>query len=857
MMNRSLYRFRIFALALILCLTAGGLSAQTQKKGTGTKAPVKKTAPGQQGKKSTPGDQNPSRKNASSIPADKLDAYREQAIQMVKFYENTLNFLADKNNTVKEKETIINESYLKFFWDDKVQIEDDLDPKRLVPLYKDVQAYLSDVDFFFKRARFTYQVQDVNVMTNIDQKTFFTVTANRNLAGVTVNNDSINNNQVRYFELNYDDSKQELMIVSIYTTKLNEKDDLRNWWNGLPSAWKLLLGKDQIVQDGVPLGHVSTFNDTTAVVDSMPVKLVDSRIYGLLVKIIDTRELDLSGNTAITTLDPLAKLSSLTSLNLSGTGISDLMPLRNLNALSALNCAGTQVATLEPLKYCSHIKQVDLSKTPLADPASLAWFPALQTVNISNTAVTGIGPLKDLNQITELRINNTGITDLSPLAGLTAIQILDFSNTPVSDIGVLKNLTALQKVYFNHSKVATLDPLNELTTLTAVYCDNTLIKKTAAIDFMLAHRGLVVIFDTDELTSWWNTMSADWKKVFSYYAKMDAPPTKEQLHALMTIDSINISGRMSIESLQPLSLIALLQTLNCSNTSVNSFAPLSALSALKLIDAHNSKVSSLQGLGKMQKLETLLLDNSEVKDLSPVSGLPALKLIEADNTGITTEQGMAFNEKNPGCVLIYRTFENTDWWKGLSEAWKNAILAQTGFKGDPDKFQLEEIANLEKLTIDQNTQIVTVQPALYLTKLKEFRFSDTRVTSLEPLSRMTWVKSLRFPKNPIIDLTPLSRLTQLTELDCENTQVENLQPIMNLQGLEILRISGTPVKNLKYIAGLRNLRVLDMYNTKINNIDILDPFQKLESLKIFNTKISQKKVDAFKVKHPGCEVIFY
>ena len=167
-----------------------------------------------------------------ALPSDKIDPLREQATGLVKFFESTLNFLADKSNTVQDKQVIINESYLKFFWDSEVQIEDDLD-KHLVPLYKDVQAYLTDVDFFFKQAKFTYNVQDLSVMTNELGNTFFKVTCNRNITGINLNGDNVNNNQVRYIEINYDESKQQLKIVSIYTTKLNEKDDLRHWWNGL------------------------------------------------------------------------------------------------------------------------------------------------------------------------------------------------------------------------------------------------------------------------------------------------------------------------------------------------------------------------------------------------------------------------------------------------------------------------------------------------------------------------------------------------------------------------------------------------------------------------------------------------
>ena len=242
--------FRAALLIMLAATCSLSLPAQT-KPGTkpGTKTGQKKPATAAQKPK-------PAESKASSIPAEQMEMYRQAADQMVRFYENTLNFLGSKANPVKEKEIIINESYLKFFWNDKVQIEDDLDDKRLVPLYKDVQAYLSDVDFFFKRAHFTYQVQDVSVKTNIDQQTYFFVTTNRNLSGINVDGDSVNSNKVRYFEINFDDSKQELKIVSIYTTKLNEKEDLRNWWNGLSPEWKDIYGKDLILQEGLPLSKV-------------------------------------------------------------------------------------------------------------------------------------------------------------------------------------------------------------------------------------------------------------------------------------------------------------------------------------------------------------------------------------------------------------------------------------------------------------------------------------------------------------------------------------------------------------------------------------------------------------------------
>lgn len=841
---------RLVFLVLLTLAVCGPLPAQTRNK-NGTGGQKKPAAANQKAKVQEP----PSK--ASSIPAEQMDVYRQQAEQIVKFYENTLNFLASKSNPVKEKEIIVNNSYQKFFWNDKVQIEDDLDDHRLVPLYKDVQAYLSDVDFFFRRARFSYQVQNVDVKTNIDQQTYFFITANRNLSGITVDGDSVNSNKVRYFEINYDDSKQELKIVSIYTTKLNEKEDLRNWWNGLPAEWKSIFGKDLLVKEGLPLSSVSHFNDTVAIVDDLPVRLTDSRIYGLFLKIVDSKELDLSGNTSITDLTPLSKLSSLVSLNISNTGISDLMPLRNLNSLVSLNCSNTKVNTLEPLRYCTHIRDLNLAGTPLSDLSTIAYFPALETLDISATQVADLSPLTGLTGLKELRLSATGVNDLAPLAGMTTLTMLDFSETGVADISPLKDLKSLVKIWFNKTPVKTLTPLETLTTLQSVYCDNTSIGKSGAVSYMLGHPGVVVIFATAELNAWWDRMPFEWKKVFSTYGTINDPPAKEQLHALMTIDSINIEGREVINTLDPLVQLPLLSKLRCSYTSVADLTPLTDLDMLSYLDISNTKVESLDPLKDHFHLTTLLLDNTAVKSLEAVNGLESLELVRADNTGLLLADGNAFIDKHPDCRFVFQTFENKSWWESLDGSWREALLKQAGLTGDPDKFGLQKIAGLESLVINQNPGIVFLQPVLYLSRLKELRFSDTRVTTLEPLRQMNWITTLGFPKNPIVDLSPLGGLTQLKELDFENTQVEDLQPIMNLVNLQVLKLSGTPVKSLKYIALMKSLNVVDLYNTRISSLDVLDKLPELKSIKIFNTKISDKKVAAFRLKHPGCEVVYY
>ena len=85
--------------------------------------------------------------------------YESQIEQMIRYLQETLNFIGDPANSTHEKDIIFKESYTKIFKDENVQIEDDLDETRDVSINKDVQSYLKDIDFFFDDVTFTFDVQ--------------------------------------------------------------------------------------------------------------------------------------------------------------------------------------------------------------------------------------------------------------------------------------------------------------------------------------------------------------------------------------------------------------------------------------------------------------------------------------------------------------------------------------------------------------------------------------------------------------------------------------------------------------------------------------------------------------------------
>ena len=741
--------------------------------------------------------------------------------------------------------------------DPKVQVEDDLEQNRVTPLNKDVPAYLTDVSFFFKGAKFVYDVQNASVLTMPNGQTYFVVTANRNLKGVTINGDSVNWNQVRYIEINYNDSMQQLKIVSIYTTKLDFRDDMKLWWNGLSDTWKNALGKDRLIGDTLLLSQIGDFRDSLAVVNGREIKVDSNRIYLAIQQVLEQKSIDLSGNADITDLAPLGKMAGLTSVNISNTSAGDLGPLRNLNNLEELDISGTIINSLEPLKFLTRIRILKMAKTPITDISLVSGFTALEMLDISDTRIGNLEPVKDLAKLADLRLSGTKITSLKTMTSLSNLEILYLNNTQVADLAPLSKMTRLQILFCDSSNVMDLTPLNGLPELKRIYCDKSLIKHDQATTFMLKNPSVLVIFESVELATWWASATDEWKKILSYYTSMDARPSKEQLHRLASVDSINISGRTSITSLAPLEMMKKLRYLACANTGITDLSSLENLIDLKEIDFSNTSVSSVLPLKDLKMLTNLYMDNSKVSDLAPLKNLSNLKMVYADNSGITLPEAARFALMNPECLVIFQTYENTSWWKNIPEPWKQVFLDKMGLSGVPDKVRLQQIANLEKLEISDNSQVSGLQPLLHLSRLKEVSLMDVPVTSLDVLGQMKQLRTIRVIKTPVSDLAPLSGLIDLQELDFSNTQVEDLEPIKGLTNLEILKFSGTQVKNIKYLDGMSKLKVVEMYNTRVSSLDVLDPISSLRSLKIFNTRISEKKVEKFKAGHPGCDVIYY
>jgi len=845
-----------------------------------------------------------------TLSNEEIDTYKEQVSTLLNFLQGTFNFLGDPESVAKEKETIINESYLKIFLNDKVQIEDDLDEKRDVPLHKDVQAYLKDIEFFFKKVQFEFIPVDISHYLNDEGEHYFKVTFNRDLKGVTVSSDTIDSRKVRYMEVNLDIAKNDLRIASIYTTKLNEKEELRNWWNNLNSDWREVFGGNIVINDSIRLADIVHLEDSlvmisqrskTDILDSLydyridlpeerrsgyyqpvsfdTVKLNTQTIFNKLFGIKKLETIDISGIQDIRSLSPLSELSDLKAVYCQNTLISNLSPIRNLNKLESLEISETPVLSLDPLHYSVSIQKLFFSYTLVNDLSPISGLTDLREIECSGnrinnlehleglenlvlldcngTQVHNLSPLAALAKLEQLDISWTTVEDLSPLSGLTKLKYLNIENTSVTSLDPLQNCKALEIVRISTTDIQTLEPLEGLDNLKKIYCDNTQITNEEAIAFMRNNPDCLIIFESEELLKGWNELEEPWKQIARENAELGNDPSQEELHSLLKIEELDISGNKEITTLSPVRRLYNLTGLNASNTDVNDFEPVGDAIELEYLNLSNTSLDNLEFAENLAKLRYLHIDNTSVSSLKPLENSSNLNIIYADHTNLNENKVFDFHSKNPQCLIIFKTAELESWWHGMSKEWKEVFSGQFKLDSPPTKEQLHRIFFLDSLRIEDNKKIKDLQPITQLKGLNKLYLSGTQIVDLSPMASLGNLTSFTIKQSPVTNLQSISVLNQLELINFENTPVEDLDPLEGMQKLKSLNFSGTQVKNLKSISHLRNLEKIAFNNTSVRSIKHIFELPNLSEVQCYNTRINPKNIQKLKDAKPDCEVIFY
>lgn len=780
-------------------------------------------------------------------------AEHEQKVRdIVAFLQYVLNTIGSKETSARDKDVLIRESYTKIFRDSKVQVEDDLDEDRSVITNKDVQAYLKDVDFFFEDAAFDFNIRNIQGEVNANGELFYKVTTARNLRGTTVGGKQVNKTVPRYIEINYNPDDQDLKIVSIYTNVFDESKALLTWWSQLSYEWQSVFKRR--------LGITA---------DSITVDDIQNMIS------IDA--LDLSDNPFLRTIEPLAELSNLKTLDLSGTGITDLTAIRNLTGLVELDISQTTITDLTPLKYSDKLKRLVLSGTPVNDLTVVGQMPALETLDISRTDVLDISPLSactslqyllmeaapvsdlqplaTLTTLLEVDASQTLVRDLAPLSGLIQLEVLSLDSTYFQDISALATLENLKVVSLNHTAVANLRPLQNLKNLERVYCDHTGITSTIADDFMTARPGVLVIYDSEDLQTWWQSLTAEWRNVLSAAAGVGRDPSKEELARVTNLDSVNFGGNVAIQSLEPLDRMRKLEAVVAAKTTISDLSPLRSHRDLRYLDISDTRVEDISLIRNFRKLKVFNASGTAIPNIEPLLATADLERLYVDGTGVGERQVQELLQRNPECLVVFKTDTLMTWWNDMADEWRAVLEEHVEVTDRALSEDLHRLAELQVLRI-ANGSISDLEPLTQFVRLRELHITGTMISDLSPIAGLTSLRTIRATNSPVRDIKPLAALTDLEEVDISNTPVSDLSPLSQLYNLRKLNCSGTQIVRLDPLEELDTLDELDCSNTKVRRLDAVTKLR-LKSLKCYNTGVSEKRVRHFAQRNPECKIVHY
>ncbi|MGP1447293.1 MAG: leucine-rich repeat domain-containing protein [Candidatus Limimorpha sp.] len=829
------------------------------------------------------------------LSKEEIANYESQIGQMVNYLQETLNFIGDSTATAKEKETVFTESYLKIFSNDKVQIEDDLDEQRQTPINKDVQAYLKDIDFFFKDAVFAFNIQNVANAIKDDGSVFFKVTMTRSLTGTTITGVPVNNVRNRFVEINLDRQNNDLKIASIYTTKLNEKEELCNWWNSLTYNWKELFGKDIAIADGVMLSQVSMVNPTDYIVTLPILNPLDSTVmkweetttksnidalFLQLKAITQKQSLDVSNNPSIFSIEPLSELTELNTLNISNTKVRDISPLRNANKLTKLIANHTEINDLSALKYDIVLKELDVANTFVYDLSilnalvnlerldfsntlvghfeDLSPFTALTHVSASGCRVADLTPISNFERLLYLDISHTAVVDLMPISNLKTLQSLNISSTLVRNLLALSEMENLKEVSFSNTRISDLTPLQPHQRLSKIYCDNSGVTVVEASAFTKENPSTLVIYDTQALKTWWDELPIYWKSIFAQQVKLNTEPNTEELHHIINMTTLDLSGNQYLQNLIPVSRLTNLRSLNISHTEITALTPLAGMSNLEDLNVQYTYVSNLTPLENMPSLKTLDISGTPVNDLSPLTNDGNIDLIIADSTSISDRHVTALKSKQPQVTVIYQTPELNKWWSYLDDNWKEIFRKHVPYNGvNPSPIELQKIVDLRDITIDTDIPVQTLEPISKFVWLEILSAGNQGLHDLLPLQNKKYLKELYLPNNPINDLRALASDTAMRVLNVENTQVDDLASLANMQHLRIINTSGTEIRSLKPLSNLQELEELLINNTSVKHLSPIEDIASLKVLKVYNTRVRNKTVQKLQEKRIDLNIVYY
>ena len=288
-----------------------------------------------------------------------------------------------------------------------------------------------------------------------------------------------------------------------------------------------------------------------------------------------------------------------------------LEDLARMNYLTSLECNGVAVDSLQPLSGLTLLQYIDLSGSRLekADLSVLSALPDLKTLNLSGCRLASIAGLQNCPALTVLQLDNNALRNLAPLSGLKTLKELYLQHNAVVDLTALKDLTELQILDLSYNSVTSFAPAANLKNLTWLSVGNNRLESLAG---------------ADKLTNL-TYLDASSNQI------VDAKPVAGCIH----LTELYL-GSNQIEDITPLKSLTKLKTLDFSHNQVTALPSLPSSCALYSINGSYNKLKSLSPLKGMGSLAYVNMDYNEITSVSALERCPNLVRVDVYGNSISS-----------------------------------------------------------------------------------------------------------------------------------------------------------------------------------------------------------------------------
>lgn len=386
--------------------------------------------------------------------------------------------------------------------------------------------------------------------------------------------------------------------------------------------------------------------------------------------------------------------------------------------------------------------------------------------------------------------------------------------------------------------------------------------------------------EKEALKNWWKGLSYEWQSIFQKKLNLQDSVQLADIKRITSMDELDLSNNNYIRSIDPLSQLLSLKTINLSNTNVNDLTPIRNLTELVSLNVRNTKIKDLSPLKYSNKIESLNISQTDVTDISVLEKMPEMQILDINGTGVTDFAPLASLTGLQKVSLASTKISSLAPLETMTE------LVELNISNTPvqDLSPLKSLTNLQTLDMD-STQVRNIQALSGLEELKLIHASHTGISDLMPLQKLKHLEKIYCDKTPIkreaadafmalnpktlvifdsedlkvwwgiltpewqkilsktaiIGATPskeeLAKIPLLDSINISNSKIDNLEPLRKLQKLKTIIARSSKVNDLSPLGGHKEIVLLDISETEVRDISTLSKFTKLKILKADDTKI--------------------